>query len=457
MHGAKGDGVNRPRYPKYKPSGVDWLGEVPEHWETKKISHIFKSVGSGTTPPAGEQEWYDDGTVPWVTTGELRESIITDTASRVTEQAVRNFSALKIHPAGSLAIAMYGATIGRLGIFGIAATTNQACCVLSGSTVVSPTFLYYWFLAYKGRLIDLYATGGGQPNINQDTIKGLRIPAPSLPEQRAIADFLDRETGRIDTLVGKKRELIARLKEKRAALITRAVTRGLDPAAKLKDSGVAWLGMVPEGWEVVRLKFLATVQAGITKGKDYQGHETIEVPYLRVANVQDGYLDLNDLATIEVPPSEVPRYLLRPGDVLMNEGGDYDKLGRGHVWSGEVTPCIHQNHVFAVRPHGVPSKWLNTFTGSTAAQFYFMERSKQSTNLASLSSRNLMEISVSLPPPGEMMIILDYLDRETGKLDRLTASVEAAIERLSEYRAALITAAVTGKIDVRETPAKEAA
>jgi type I restriction enzyme S subunit len=142
---------------------------------------------------------------------------------------------------------------------------------------------------------------------------------------------------------------------------------------------------VPAHWEVTRLKFVAAVQTGIAKGKDTAGKQTINVPYLRVANVQDGFLALDDVATIDIEAEQLERYRLCDGDVLMNEGGDFDKLGRGAIWRGEVADCIHQNHVFAVRPHGVRAEWLNRVTSSQYAQFYFMGRSKQSTNLASIS------------------------------------------------------------------------
>jgi len=215
------------------------------------------------------------------------------------------------------------------------------------------------------------------------------------------------------------------------------------PYPAYKDSGVEWLGRVPEHWQVKRLKFIATVQTGIAKGKDNQGKDTVEVPYLRVANVQDGYLSLDDVTTIEIPREDLPRYSLRPGDVLMNEGGDFDKLGRGHVWQGEIEPCIHQNHVFAVRPAKVPSYWLNAFTGSQAAQFYFMGRSKQSTNLASISSSNVMELPVVVPPDDELPAVLSHLDIETARIDALVEKKIRFIGLLREKRQALITRAVT--------------
>lgn len=214
-----------------------------------------------------------------------------------------------------------------------------------------------------------------------------------------------------------------------------------------KDSGVAWLGEVPAHWGLARLKFVAAVQTGVAKGKDNAGKDTVSVPYLRVANVQDGYFDLEDVAHIDIPAADLPRYALQAGDVLMNEGGDFDKLGRGHVWDARISPCIHQNHVFAVRPHAISSSWLNRVTGSGYAQFYFMSRSKQSTNLASISSTNVMELPVVRPPADEQAAIEAFLDRETTKLDALVAEQEQLITLLKEKRQAVISQAVTKGLD----------
>ena len=211
-----------------KDSGVEWLGEVPAHWEVRKIAQSFNRIGSGTTPPSNEQKWYEGGSIPWVTTSELRETVIVETKKSVTEEALSEFTSLQLHPPGSLAIAMYGATIGRLGVFGVSATSNQACCVLSGGRGVSTGFVYYWLLAFKGVIISLYATGGGQPNINQETISSLRIPAPSLEDQQDITAYLDDETSRIEDLVEEGLSVIKLLQERRSALISAAVTGKID-------------------------------------------------------------------------------------------------------------------------------------------------------------------------------------------------------------------------------------
>jgi type I restriction enzyme, S subunit len=224
------------------------------------------------------------------------------------------------------------------------------------------------------------------------------------------------------------------------------------PYPAYKDSGVEWLGEIPEHWEVKRLKFVADVLTGVAKGRDLGQRDVVELPYLRVANVQDGYLDLTDIASIIVGADEVERYSLKYGDVLMNEGGDFDKLGRGYVWEEPIAPCLHQNHVFAVRPHlGVDSFWISIITLTSYAKHFFILRSKQSTNLASISGTNLKELPVLIPPESECDEILLYIKDATAKIDALVSRIREGVEKLKEYSTTLISAAVTGKIDVRET------
>ena len=265
-------------YPAYKDSGVDWLGEIPARWEVKKATRLF-SIGSGTTPPTEDPKYYDGG-IPWITTSELREAAVTSTEKTITQEALRAFPTLNVYPKGSIAVAMYGATIGRLGILGVPAAVNQACCVFSSPNGMYPWFWFYWLQSRRRYLISL-GYGGGQPNLSQELLKSLRVPAPSFPEQRAIAAFLDRETGKIDALVANKERLIELLQEKRTALISHAVTKGLDPDVPLKDSGVEWLGQIPAHWEVQPIRSLA--RPGY---KTFTDGDWIESPYIRDEGVR---------------------------------------------------------------------------------------------------------------------------------------------------------------------------
>jgi len=207
---------------KMKPSGIDWLGDIPEGWESWKVAHLFNKIGSGTTPPSDDMDYYE-GNIPWVITGELNDNEIFDSENKVTKKAVEELSALKVFPKDSLLIAMYGATIGKMAILRIPATTNQACCILGGSKIIDTNFSFYYFLAFRPHLIAL-SYGGGQPNISQDTIKSIKIFLPKIDEQKKIVTFLDRETAKIDEMTKKVEMQIEKLQEYRQALITSAVT-----------------------------------------------------------------------------------------------------------------------------------------------------------------------------------------------------------------------------------------
>lgn len=215
--------------PALRDSGIQWLGEIPEHWEVWKITHLVEFIGSGTTPKSDNPAYYDGETL-WVTTSELRENYISDTKQKVSQEAIKDFSTLKIYPKNSVAIAMYGATIGRLGILEKEATFNQACCVFVPSEKLHYKFLFYWLWHRRPILISL-SNGGGQPNLSQDDLKKIKIAIPSYKEQTAIATYLDKETAKIDRLQAKIAESVARLQEYRAALITQVVTGKVQVAA----------------------------------------------------------------------------------------------------------------------------------------------------------------------------------------------------------------------------------
>lgn len=448
----------RPRrfrpYPEYKDSGVEWLGEIPAHWEVKRLK-----LGAELNPSPLEARTLSQDAevsfVPMEAVGEhggldlSRTKTIADVGTGYTYFADGDVVVAKITPCFENG---KGALAARL-TNGVAFGTTELH-VLRALDALDSKYLFYVTLADAFRRLgeaEMYGAGG-QKRVPERFIENLKHPFPPGPEQRAIAAFLDRETAKIDALVSRKERLIELLQEKRTALITRAVTKGLDPTVPMKDSGVEWLGEIPAHWEVKPLKALSKLQTGLTLGKKYEGQALTVRPYLRVANVQDGYLDLDDVAEIELPQRDAIRYELRPGDVLMTEGGDFDKLGRGYVWEGQIAGCLHQNHIFAVRPGTelLSPRYLTLIMSSGYGRAYFTATSKQSTNLASTNSTKLRNLPMPAPGLPEQRTITRFLDRETTKIDALVAKVREAIDRLQEFRTALISAAVTGKIDVRE-------
>jgi type I restriction enzyme S subunit len=446
-------------HPAYKDSGVEWLGEIPAHWELKRIRDVAESLQTG---PFGSQLHageYALGGYPVINPANLRDGeLVPDEDCTVDDGTAKRLAHHRLME-GDILFARRG-ELGRCGL-AVRSQVGWLCgtgCVRLRvrRVVVYPRFLMRLLsTAGVADWLALQSVGATMQNLNTSIIGRIPIVMPPVTTQEEIAAFLDRETARIDALVAKKERLIELLQEKRTALITRAVTKGLDPTVPRKDSGVEWLGEIPAHWEVKPLKSASHLQTGLTLGKKYVDTNLTTRPYLRVANVQDGYFALDDIAEVELPMRDAPRYELRAGDVLMTEGGDFDKLGRGSVWEGQVPACLHQNHIFAVRPRidFATSHYLALVMGSGYGRAYFTATSKQSTNLASTNSTKLRNLLMPMPSVVEQSRIVAFLDRETAKLDALIAKVRDAIDRLKELRTALISAAVTGKIDVREEAA----
>jgi len=217
-----------------KPSGIEWLGEVPSHWEIWKMTHAFKKIGSGTTPKTDRREYYENGNNPWINTGDLNDGYLSESENKITDLALSDHSTLRTYSVDSVVIAMYGATIGKLGILKIPATVNQACCVFTGVKEIEYKFLFYWLYAFRPIIISL-ASGGGQPNINQDTLRAICVASPDLNEQKAIVEIIDVETAKNDALIAEAKRTIDLLQERRTALISAAVTGQIDVRNSLRN------------------------------------------------------------------------------------------------------------------------------------------------------------------------------------------------------------------------------
>lgn len=290
---------------------------------------------------------------------------------------------------------------------------------------------------------------GGQKRVPDDFVRDFRIVLPPLPEQAAIAAFLDRETAKIDALVEEQKRLIDLLKEKRQAVISHAVTKGLNPDAPMKDTGIEWLGQVPKHWEVVPCSYRYEVQLGQMLNEERAQGEHLR-PYLRVFDVQWGRINIDDLPTMNFPPSAQQRYRLEAGDLLVNEGGSY--VGRSAIWKGEIEECYYQKALHRVRPrnpHRDTSKYL-IWTMELATKLGVFVASGNQTTIDHLTAEQLRSRRFPFPSPPEQTEIAEFLVQVSSKLELLERDAELSIGLLRERRSALISAAVTGKIDVRE-------
>jgi len=286
--------------------------------------------------------------------------------------------------------------------------------------------------------------------IGRDDLFSLLIPQIPPKEAKFIESILDT----LDTQIQKTEALIAKLEKIKEGLLHDLLTRGVDQEGQLRPTPEhapelykeSALGLIPREWEVRQLGAMSEIVSGVTLGGQQPSSSWPLVAYLRVANVQDGYLDLQQVKFLRVKPADVEKFRLIPGDVLMNEGGDFDKLGRGTVWEGEIEPCIHQNHVFRVRtfPELLDPYFLAYFSGSSRGKAYFVKSSKQSTNLASINSTQLRAFEVPVPPFSEQSAIVDHLQSHKNRLELEGRN----IGKLKAQKTGLMDDLLTGRVRV---------
>lgn len=433
-------------YPEYKNSSVPWLGEVPKHWGILPNRALFTEVNERNHP-------HEEMLSVTITRGVIRQQALLADSSK-KDSSNQNKMAYKLVQPHDIAYNKMRAWQGAIGVSDLRGIISPAYVVMRLRGNSDPRYFHYLFRTpHFAKEAERWSYGitSDMWSLRPEHFKMIYACLPPLTEQSAIVRFLDHFDHRINRLIRAKQKLIKLLEEEKQVIIHRAVTCGLDPNVRLKPSGVEWLGDVPEHWEILPLKNIALVQSGLTLGKNYFGRQLTEFPYLRVANVQDGYLNLSEIKTIFVPEEEAVRSTLQSGDVLMTEGGDPDKLGRGCIWEGQIAPCLHQNHIFAVRPRQerLLPHFLVALLSSQYAKVYFLRTAKQTTNLASTNKTTIGQFPVLLPSLDEQSELLAALKSETGQIDRTEEKTQREISLLREYRTRLIADMVTGKLDVR--------
>lgn len=310
----------------------------------------------------------------------------------------------------------------------------------------------YWALKAATHWIERELTSGmiGMVHVTKEELGSVPIPVPSSDEQLRIAGYLDAETTRIDRLAGDRLRQRAILDEHSYAEVSETLLPGVltAPAA---DCPWFWLPRIPADSPLVRLRYVCRLQNGLTvdEKRDVSG-DTVTRPYLRVANVQAGYVDLTSVAEVTVPREIAKRCTLQPGDVLMTEGGDLDKLGRGTVWKAQLPDCLHQNHVFALRPEPdrLDGEYLTFMTQTVHGRSYFESTGSRTTNLASTNSSKILSFPIPLPSLTRQRELVRSVRSRLDAIARVRRELDHQLELLAERRQALVNAAVTGQIDV---------
>lgn len=436
-------------YSEYKDSGIDWLGEVPELWEVMALKHAcFESAVYGANISA---ENYLNHGIRFIRTSDIDDfgDLSLDNAVYLDPLTVDDKHILKNN---ELLVSRSG-TIGRSFVYLI---SKHGDCAYAGYLVrfspnkkLDSNYAFYFTksLSFNDWLhVSVIESTIG--NLNGQKYANMHIPIPPIHEQRAIADFLDHQTAKINALIAKKQRLIELLQEKRAALISRAVTKGLDPTVPMKDSGVEWVGEIPEHWEVARIKFVARLESGHTPSRQHPEYwVNCTIPWISLADVwqlrNENHLFISETKekVSELGLANSSARLLQEGTVILSRTAS---VGFSGVMSKNMATT--QDYVNWVCGPKLRPLYLLFVLRSMHQEF---ARLTMGSTHKTIYMPDVRGFSTPIAPITEQEQIIECIQDETEKIDRLLLIIRTAIEKLQEYRTALISAAVTGKIDVR--------
>jgi type I restriction enzyme S subunit len=435
------------RYEKYKDSGVEWIGEIPEQWDIVAIKRLTRVKRGASPRPIDDPKYFDEnGEFSWVRISDVTNS---DMYLETSEQMLSNEgvkASVKIYP-NELFISIC-ATVGKPCI------SKIKCCIHDGF-VYFPDFkgdnryLYYIFNAgeaYKG-----LGKLGTQLNLNSDTVGSIYIPNISLDVQAQTANFLDIKTSEIDSLVGDKEKLITLLEQKREAIITEAVTKGLKPNVKMKDSGFKWIGEIPEHWEVDRLKNIANIQVSNVDKKSVEGEESVLLCNYTDVYYNDKITSQMEFMEATAKQEQIKAFSVKKGDVLITKDSEtpFD-IAKASWVQEDLKEVLCGYHLAQIRPRSfMNGRYIYYLHESCRIREQYCSNANGVTRFG-LSKDVIKNALVIVPPIEEQEQISDFLERKISQIDGVKIDIKLQIEKLKEYRQSLISEVVTGKIDVRD-------
>ena len=433
-------------YPAYKPSGVPWLGDVPEHWDVRPNRAVFAEINERDHP---EEQLLS----VTIAQGVIRQQVLLQDSSQKDSSRLDK-SAYKFVRPGDIVYNKMRAWQGATGVSRYRGIVSPAYVVQRPRDGADSLYFHHLlrtpaFATEAERWS--YGITSDMWSLRPEHFKMIHSCVPHLLEQAAIVRYLDHADRRIRRYVGAKRKLIALLEEEKRAMVNQAVTRGLDPNVRLKPSGVEWLGDVPAHWEVTALRNRFSQNLGkMLDTKRITGDHLL--PYLRNTDIQWDHINVEDLPTMDIPPSQYDRYTVRRDDLLVCEGGE---VGRSALWSEELTICGFQKALHRLRPRNAEQDMprFMYYALRVGAKGYAFSDGHVST-IAHLTGDKLRAHRFPFPPLAEQIAIVEYLDKATADIDAAIGRARHLVELLQEYRTRLIADVVTGKLDVREAAAR---
>jgi type I restriction enzyme, S subunit len=438
------------KYDSYKDTEIDFIGKIPDNWDYYNLKFILRDgVKDG---PHETPIWYEDG-IPFLSIDGIVDGEISFNNCRyIDEEQYQKFSKKLVIEKDDIFIGK-AASIGKIA----RVKTDRKFTVWSPIAVIkvkeefSPTFVEYYFRSdIIQHQIELFSTSNTQKNIAMGDIPKMKFIAPSFEEQTQIANYLDHKTSKIDDLISKKEQLIELLKEERTAIINQAVTKGLDPNVPMKDSGIEWLGEIPMKWDVKKVKhFTKKIGSGVTPRGGAEVYQKSGIPLLRSQNIYFDYFKLDNVAYItqEVHDS-MSNSKVNKGDVLLNITGG--SIGRCFFVTDEFEEANVNQHVCILRPNElILTEYLHFLFSSSVGQLQ-IDLCQQSGNREALNFEQLKNFPFALPSVDEQSEIIKMVNSRKKVIKTSIEKTLQEIELLKEYKTALISEVVTGKVDVRE-------
>ena len=418
-----------------KDSCVSWIGTVPSDWIRKKVKNAVSLIGSGTTPASSCLQYYESEDVNWIQSGDIYGiDTIIKTNTMISNAAVRSLSALHVYNPDFIVVAMYGGSVGNIAISKIEACVNQACCCIRTDNQNDLKFMYYWIYMCKSDFLRV-TEGGGQPNISQAKIRNQYYMQPPLAEQRRIADFLDTKCAEIDALTADIQTQIDTLEQYKRSVITEAVTKGLNPDAEMKDSGIEWIGEIPATWNIIRGKYLLKYLQKPVKEDDgvitcFRDGEVT----LRSNRREDGFT---------MSDKEIGYQGIDAGDLVVHGmDGFAGAIGISDS-RGKASPVLN------VMDTKQNKRYIMYYLRSMAYSDVFVALATGiRVRSCDLRWNKLADLPYPVPSIEEQTAIVEYIDTTLEKTDVVISKKKAQLETLDEYKKSLIYEYVTGKKEV---------
>lgn len=431
-------------YPEYKDSGMEWCTALPVGWKRTNLRWL-SSIYAGGTPSKNVIDYWENGTVPWINSGAVNQSYITEPSTFISKAAFENSSAKWI-PKGALVVALagQGKTKGMVAQLGINTTCNQSMAAIVFPKKSLSRYIYWWLTSNYQNIRNM-AGGDLRDGLNLELLGDIQCPQPNDGECIRISAFLDHETAKIDNLIEKQRQLIELIKEKRQAVISHAVTKGLNSDVPMKDSGVEWLGEVPEHWKVSSLGYYSSLNTGATPDRSNSKYWNGEIAWIKTGEVNyNNIFSSEEKITCEAVKNTSVR-LSPPGTLLMAMYGQ--GITRGRVAILNISATYNQACVAISPNETLLNVYLRLFF---IAGYHAIRDGGNETSQMNLNADIVRKFKILVPPLSEQKEIVSYLDCHLPQIEMLVERADSVIALLQERRTALISAAVTGKIDVRD-------